>query len=123
MENTVQLMNLYEKAVQYYSAVNDYRYQIYMRKTKKLFNNMSDKDLGFKNIEEKKGSKEEKKKKGKKGKKKKAKNKEKEDKKEEKEIKGDNNKKDKEENDIKNEIEIEEKNEIIEDIKENKTEK
>ena len=123
MENTVQLMNLYEKAVQYYSAVNDYRYQIYMRKTKKLFNNMSDKDLGFKNIEEKKGSKEEKKKKGKKGKKKKAKNKEKEEKKEEKENKGDNNKKDKEENDIKNEIEIEEKNEIIEDIKENKTEK
>jgi hypothetical protein len=48
MENTVQLMNLYEKAVQYYSALNDYRYQIYMRKTKKLFNNMSDKDLGFK---------------------------------------------------------------------------
>lgn len=45
-ENTIQLMNLYEKAVQYYSAVNDYRYQIYMRKTKKLFSNMSEKDLG-----------------------------------------------------------------------------
>ena len=43
-ENTKQLMNLYEKAVQYYSALNDYRYQIYMRKTKKLFTNMSDKD-------------------------------------------------------------------------------
>ena len=74
MENTVQLMNLYEKAVQYYSAVNDYRYQIYMRKTKKLFNNMSDKDLGFKKLEEKKDKKDEKKKKGKKVKKKKSKN-------------------------------------------------
>ena len=74
-EDTIQLMNLYEKAVQYYSAVNDYRYQIYMRKTKKLFSNMSEKDLGFKKLEEKSGEKEVKKKKGKKGKKKKAKDK------------------------------------------------
>ena len=37
-----QLMNLYEKAVQYYSAINDYRYQIYMRKTKKLFAEIND---------------------------------------------------------------------------------
>jgi hypothetical protein len=61
VENTKQLMNLYEKAVQYYSAVNDYRYQIYMRKTKKLFSQMSDKDLGIKKSGDKK-------KKGKKGK-------------------------------------------------------
>ena len=100
MDNTVQLMNLYEKAVQYYSAVNDYRYQIYMRKTKKLFTNMNDKDLGFKKLEELKGKKDEKKKKGKKGKKKKAKDKE--DKKEE-------NIKQKEENNIMNEIIKEEK--------------
>ena len=67
-ENTKQLMNLYEKAVQYYSAVNDYRYQIYMRKTKKLFSQMSDKDLGIKKSGDKK-------KKGKKGKIKKEKSK------------------------------------------------
>ena len=55
IENTKQLMNLYEKAVQYYSALNDYRYQIYMRKTKKLFSQMSDKDLGIiKGIKKKK---------------------------------------------------------------------
>ena len=126
MENTVQLMNLYEKAVQYYSALNDYRYQIYMRKTKKLFTTMSDKDLGFKKIEEKKGKKEEKKKKGKKGKKKKAKDKEeqkedkKEDKKEEpKEEKKEDNKEDKKEE---NELEIEEKNEVIGEDKEEKKE-
>ena len=123
MDNTVQLMNLYEKAVQYYSAVNDYRYQIYMRKTKKLFTNMNDKDLGFKKLEESKGKKDEKKKKGKKGKKKKAKDKE--DKKEE------NNKnkeleqtqeKQKEENDIKNEVIKEDKKIIKKEDKEEKKE-
>ena len=114
MENTVQLMNLYEKAVQYYSALNDYRYQIYMRKTKKLFTNMSDKDLGFKKLEDKKGNKEEKKKKGKKGKKKKAKNKE--DKKDDKNEENNNEKsKEKEENDIKNEVK--DKNSIINENK------
>ena len=130
MENTVQLMNLYEKAVQYYSAINDYRFQIYMRKTKKLFNNMSDKDLGFKKLEEKKDKKDEKKKKGKKGKKKKSKNKEeiKEEKKEEikEEKKKDEIKEDKKE-EIKNKekenekeeggIQIEEKNEVLIDDK------
>ena len=121
MENTVQLMNLYEKAVQYYSAVNDYRYQIYMRKTKKLFSNMSEKDLGFKKLEEKGGEKEEKKKKGKKGKKKKAKDKEnkkeekKEDKKEEDNKNKEKEKQEKHENDIKNE-------KINEDKKEEKKE-
>ena len=140
MENTVQLMNLYEKAVQYYSAINDYRFQIYMRKTKKLFNNMSDKDLGFKKLEEKKDKKDEKKKKGKKGKKKKSKNKEeikeekkeekkeeiKEDKKEDKkveekkeEIKNNEKEKDKEEGGI----QIEEKNEVLIDDKKPKEEK
>ena len=144
MENTVQLMNLYEKAVQYYSAINDYRFQIYMRKTKKLFNNMSDKDLGFKKLEEKKDKKDEKKKKGKKGKKKKSKNKEeiKEEKKEEikdekkkDEIKEDkkeeNNKnkeqeqtqeKQKEENDIKNEVIKEDTKNIKKEDKEEKKE-
>ena len=122
MENTVQLMNLYEKAVQYYSAINDYRFQIYMRKTKKLFNNMSDKDLGFKKLEEKKDKKDEKKKKGKKGKKKKSKNKEEikeekkkdeinEDKKEE--IKNKEKENEKEEGGI----QIEEKNEVLIDDK------
>ena len=132
MENTVQLMNLYEKAVQYYSALNDYRYQIYMRKTKKLFNNMSDKDLGFKKLEEKKDKKEEKKKKGKKGKKKKSKNKEEkkeekiEEKKEDKkvedkkdEVKNNEKEKEKEEGDI----QIEEKNEVLIDDKASKEEK
>ena len=136
MDNTVQLMNLYEKAVQYYSAVNDYRYQIYMRKTKKLFSNMNEKDLGFKKLEEKIGEKEGKKKKGKKGKKKKAKDKEnkkeekKEDKKEE-DNKNINEEKEKQESDIKNEkinedkkeVKQEEKKEDIkEEIKENKEE-
>ena len=132
MENTVQLMNLYEKAVQYYSALNDYRYQIYMRKTKKLFNNMSDKDLGFKKLEEKKDKKEEKKKKGKKGKKKKSKNKEEkkeekiEEKKEDKkvedkkdEVKNNEKEKEKEEGGI----QIEEKNEVLIDDKAPKEEK
>ena len=143
MENTVQLMNLYEKAVQYYSAINDYRFQIYMRKTKKLFNNMSDKDLGFKKLEEKKDKKDEKKKKGKKGKKKKAKNKDEkieekkeekkveekkvEEKKEEKKVedkkveekKDENKEKEKEESGI----QIEEKNEILVMDKEEKKEK
>ena len=130
MENTVQLMNLYEKAVQYYSALNDYRYQIYMRKTKKLFNNMSDKDLGFKKLEEKKDKKEEKKKKGKKGKKKKSKNKEEkkeekiEEKKEDKKVEDKkdevkNNEKEKEEGGI----QIEEKNEVLIDDKASKEEK
>jgi len=130
MENTVQLMNLYEKAVQYYSALNDYRYQIYMRKTKKLFNNMSDKDLGFKKLEEKKDKKEEKKKKGKKGKKKKSKNKEEkkeekiEEKKEDKKVEDKkdevkNNEKEKEEGGI----QIEEKNEVLIDDKAQKEEK
>ena len=105
MENTVQLMNLYEKAVQYYSALNDYRYQIYTRKTKKLFNNMSDKDLGFKKLEEMKDKKDEKKKKGKKGKKKKAKNKE--EKKEEKKVE---EKKDEEKKEEKKEEEKKEEN-------------
>jgi len=130
MENTVQLMNLYEKAVQYYSALNDYRYQIYMRKTKKLFNNMSDKDLGFKKLEEKKDKKEEKKKKGKKGKKKKSKNKE-----EKKEEKIEEKKEDKKVEDKKDEvknfekekeeggIQIEEKNEVLIDDKAPKEEK
>ena len=130
MENTVQLMNLYEKAVQYYSAVNDYRYQIYMRKTKKLFTTMSDKDLGFKKLEEKKGKKEEKKKKGKKGKKKKAKDKNKEEQKEEDkkeenkkiEQKNEEEKKEKEKEKEDNGFEIEEKNEVIEDKKEIKKE-
>ena len=130
MENTVQLMNLYEKAVQYYSAINDYRFQIYMRKTKKLFNNMSDKDLGFKKLEEKKDKKDEKKKKGKKGKKKKSKNKEeiKEEKKEEiKEEKKKDEIKDDKKEEIKNKekesekeeggIQIEEKNEVLIDDK------
>ena len=66
IENTRQLMNLYEKAVQYYSALNDYRYQIYMRKTKKLFSQMTDKELGIKKGLKKGG--EGGKKKGKKGK-------------------------------------------------------
>ena len=130
MENTVQLMNLYEKAIQYYSAVNDYRYQIYMRKTKKLFTTMSDKDLGFKKLEEKKGKKDEKKKKGKKGKKKKAKDKTKEEKKEENkkeenkkiEQKDEQEKKEKEKEKEGNGFEIEEKNEIIEDKKQIKKE-
>ena len=92
IENTKQLMNLYEKAVQYYSAVNDYRYQIYMRKTKKLFSQMSDKDLGIlKGIKKKDG---EKKKKGKKGKGKKEK--EKENSKVKEEIKKEGDKKEKE---------------------------
>ena len=128
MENTVQLMNLYEKAVQYYSALNDYRYQIYMRKTKKLFNNMSDKDLGFKKLEEMKDKKDEKKKKGKKGKKKKSKNKEeiKEEKKKD-EIKEDKKEeiKNKEKENEKEEggIQIEEKNEVLIDDKKPKEEK
>jgi len=133
MENTVQLMNLYEKAVQYYSAVNDYRYQIYMRKTKKLFSNMSEKDLGFKKLEEKSGEKEVKKKKGKKGKKKKAKDKEnkkeekKEDKKEEDNKSKEKEKEEKPESDIKKEKIKEDKKEvkkeeIKEEIKEKKEE-
>ena len=80
VDNTKQLMNLYEKAVQYYSALNDYRYQIYMRKTKKLFSQMSDKELGVIKGFKKIGEGGEKKKKGKKGKSKK-------DKKDKKEIK------------------------------------
>ena len=130
MENTVQLMNLYEKAVQYYSAVNDYRYQIYMRKTKKLFSNMSEKDLGFKKLEEKSGEKEVKKKKGKKGKKKKAKDKEnkkeekKEDKKEEDNKSKEKEKEEKPESDIKNEKINEDKKELKkEEIKEEVKEK
>ena len=118
IENTKQLMNLYEKAVQYYSALNDYRYQIYMRKTKKLFSQMSDKDLGIlKGI--KKGKDGEKKKKGKKGKGKKEKektNKEKEEvKKEEdkKEIKKEEKVEDKKDEKIeeKKEVKVEEKKE------------
>ena len=86
VENTKQLMNLYEKAIQYYSAVNDYKYQIYMRKTKKLFTKMGDKELG---IKKKSGEK----KKGKKGKLKKEKSQIEEEKKEEKkEIKKDEKK-------------------------------
>ena len=86
VENTKQLMNLYEKAIQYYSAVNDYKYQIYMRKTKKLFTKMGDKELG---IKKKSGEK----KKGKKGKLKKEKSQKEEEKKEEKkEIKKDEKK-------------------------------
>ena len=111
-ENTKQLMNLYEKAVQYYSAVNDYRYQIYMRKTKKLFSQMSDKDLGIKKSGDKK-------KKGKKGKikKEKSKIKEKDD-----ETKMENNNEEKKEINNKNEKEKEEKNEdkIGENTKDNK---
>ena len=102
IENTKQLMNLYEKAVQYYSAVNDYRYQIYMRKTKKLFSQMSDKDLGIlKGIKKKDG---EKKKKGKKGKGKKEK--EKENSKVKEEIKKEGDKKEKE---LKKEEKVEDK--------------
>ena len=63
-----QLMNLYEKAVQYYSAINDQTYQIYTKKTKKLISQMSDKDLGGKKGNKKTGEAGEKKKKGKKGK-------------------------------------------------------
>ena len=128
-ENTIQLMNLYEKAVQYYSAVNDYRYQIYMRKTKKLFSNMSEKDLGFKKLEEKGGEKEGKKKKGKKGKKKKAKDKEnkkeekKEDKKEEDNKSKEKEKQEKLNSDIKNEsIKEDKKKEIKKEVKENNEE-
>ena len=128
-ENTIQLMNLYEKAVQYYSAVNDYRYQIYMRKTKKLFSNMSEKDLGFKKLEEKGGEKEGKKKKGKKGKKKKAKDKEnkkeekKEDKKEEDNKSKEKEKQEKLNSDIKNEnINEDKKKEIKKEVKENNEE-
>ena len=125
MDNTVQLMNLYEKAVQYYSALNDYRYQIYMRKTKKLFTNMSDKDLGFNKLnEEKKVKKEEKKKKGKKGKKKKNKEDKKEEKdkdkdKEENKVEVNNNEKESEENNINNDIKDikEDKKEINDDKK------
>ena len=116
VENTKQLMNLYEKAVQYYSALNDYRYQIYMRKTKKLFSQMSEKELGAIKGIKKIGEGGEKKKKGKKGKSKK-------DKKDKKEIKNQENKseqkinnedkgkneKEKEENKGKNEKEKEEK--------------
>ena len=130
IENTKQLMNLYEKAVQYYSALNDYRYQIYMRKTKKLFSQMSDKDLGIlKGI--KKGKDGEKKKKGKKGKGKKEKektNKEKEEvKKEEdkKEIKKEEKVEDKKGEKIEEikEVKVEEKkNEKVEDKKEEKAE-
>ena len=130
IENTKQLMNLYEKAVQYYSALNDYRYQIYMRKTKKLFSQMSDKDLGIlKGI--KKGKDGEKKKKGKKGKGKKEKektNKEKEEvKKEEdkKEIKKEEKVEDKKDEKIeeKKEVKVEEKkDEKVEEKKEEKAE-
>ena len=128
-ENTIQLMNLYEKAVQYYSAVNDYRYQIYMRKTKKLFSNMSEKDLGFKKLEEKGGEKEGKKKKGKKGKKKKAKDKEnkkeekKEDKKEEDNKSKEKEKQEKLNSEKKNEnINEDKKKEIKKEVKENNEE-
>ena len=123
-ENTKQLMNLYEKAVQYYSALNDYRYQIYMRKTKKLISQMSDKDLGVKKGVKKSG--EGVKKKGKKGKGKKEKEKikenkveeKKEEKKEVEKDKGDGNANQKE----KNEEKKEEKKEIIEEKKEEKVE-
>jgi hypothetical protein len=71
IENNKQLMNLYEKAIEYYSALNDYRFQIYNRKTKKLFSQMSDKDLGIIKGVKKTGEGGEKKKKGKKGKSKK----------------------------------------------------
>ena len=97
IENTKQLMNLYEKAVQYYSALNDYRYKIYIRKTKKLFSQMTDKELGMK---KKSGEK----KKGKKGKQKKEKSKKLEEKKiEKKEDKKDDIKKEDKKDDIKNE--------------------
>ena len=38
-ENVNYLMKLYEKAVQYYSAVNDSKYEIYMSKIHDMFNN------------------------------------------------------------------------------------
>ena len=113
-ENTKQLMNLYEKAVQYYSAVNDYRYQIYMRKTKKLFSQISDKDLGIKKSGDKK-------KKGKKGKIKKEKSKTKE---KDTETKIEDKKEDKNEINNKNEIKKceEKQNNKKEEIKEDKKE-
>ena len=40
-----QLMNLYEKAVQYYSAINDNTYQIYTKKLNQLISQMNDKGL------------------------------------------------------------------------------
>ena len=71
-------MDLYEKAIQYYSAINDFRYQIYMRKTKRLFSQITDNEL---KKYTKKGDGKKKKKKG--GKKDKTKDKEEETKKEE----------------------------------------
>ena len=38
-ENVSYLMELYEKAVQYYSAVNDNKYELYMGKIKDMFDN------------------------------------------------------------------------------------
>ena len=38
-ENVNYLMKLYEKAVQYYSAVNDSKYEVYMSKIHDMFNN------------------------------------------------------------------------------------
>ena len=122
LENIKQLMNLYEKAVQYYSALNDYRYTIYMRKTKKLFSQMTDKELGVK----KKGEK----KKGKKGKKSKKIEEKKVEKDEDKkdiknEDKKENIKKEEEKKEINKNEKINVKNEVIEEkkIKDNKEEK
>ena len=121
IENTKQLMNLYEKAVQYYSALNDYRYKIYIRKTKKLFSQMTDKELGMK---KKSGEK----KKGKKGKQKKEKSKKLEEKKIEKkednkEIKKEDKKDDTKKEEENKEINQKEKRtEKTEEIKEKKVE-
>jgi hypothetical protein len=38
-ENVNYLMKLYEKAVQYYSAINDNKYELYMTKIHDMFNN------------------------------------------------------------------------------------
>ena len=77
-ENVSYLMELYEKAVQYYSAVNDNKYELYMGKIQDMFsneqftkllnekkkNNIKDIDKNYynKNKEEKKDDKKEEKK-------------------------------------------------------------
>ena len=117
IENTKQLMNLYEQAVQYYSALNDYRYQMYMRKTKKLMAQISENELGKKGVK-KSGDGEKKKK----GKKKKSKNKEKEEKKEEKKEKKKEEKKESKKEEAKEETKEEKKEEEKEETKVEKNE-
>ena len=64
-ENAKQLMKLYEKAVQYYSAINDKRFEVHLKKIRKLCNDMG-KDKNEKGGEKKEDKKTGKKKKDKK---------------------------------------------------------